>query len=76
MLALPDDVDLPEPRLVVPAMVDVQRRHPVPNVLSIEAVVAALLLGANMVLRPSTVRGQLRPVLRNEGLAFQAVDLP
>ena len=76
MLALPDDVGLPEPRLIVPVMVDVQRRHPVLNVLNTEAVAAALLLQANMVLSPPTARGQLQAVLPNEGIAFQTVDLP
>jgi hypothetical protein len=28
ILVLPDDVDLPDPRQLVPVMADVQRRHP------------------------------------------------
>jgi hypothetical protein len=76
MLALPDDVGLPEPRLIVPVMVEVHRRHPVLNVLNTEAVAAARLLGAKMVLSPSTAGGQLQAVLPDEGIAFQTVDLP
>jgi len=57
-------------------MVDVQRRHPALNVLSTEAVAAALLLGAKMVLSSPTARGQLQAVLPIEGIAFQTVDLP
>ena len=76
MLALPDDVGLPEPRLIVPVMVDVQRRHPGLNVLNTEAAAAALLLGAKMVLSPPTARGQLEAVLAVEHIAFQTVDLP
>lgn len=76
MMALPDDVGLPEPRLIVPVMVDVRRRHPVLNVLNTEAVAAALLLRAKMVLSSSTARGQLQAVLPGESIAFQTVDLP
>ena len=76
MLALPDDMGLPEPRLIVPVMVKVQRRHPGLNVLNTEAVAAALLLGAKMVLSAPTAQGQLQAVLPDEGIAFQTVDLP
>jgi hypothetical protein len=76
MLTLPDDVGLPSPRLIVPVMVDVQRRHPDLNVLNTEAAAAALLLGAKMVLGPPTARGQLEAVLPVERIPFQIVDLP
>jgi hypothetical protein len=74
---LPDDVGLPEPRrVVVRVMVEVQRRHPALNVLNTEAVAAALLLGAKMVISPPTAQGQLQVVLPIEGITFQTVDLP
>jgi hypothetical protein len=76
ILALPDDVGLPDPRQIVPVMADVQRRHPSLNVLNTEACAAALLLGAKMLLSPSTAKGQLERVLPAEHLAFQTVDLP
>jgi hypothetical protein len=76
MLALPDDVGLPDPRLTVPVMVEVQRRHPGLNVLNTEAVAAALLLRARMVLSAPTTRGQLGAVLPTERISFQIVDLP
>jgi len=76
MLALPGDVGLPEPRLIVPVMVGVQRRHPGLNVLNTEAAAAALLLGAKMVISPPTAQGQLEAVLPVERIAFQTVDLP
>jgi hypothetical protein len=76
MLALPDDVGLPEPRLIVPVMVDVHRRHPGMNLLNTEAAAAALLLGAKMVLSAPTARGQLEAVFAVEHIAFQTVDLP
>jgi hypothetical protein len=76
MLALPGDVGLPDPRHIVPVMVDVQRRHPNLNVLNTEAAAAALLLGAKMVLSPPTASGQLETVLPVEHIAFQTVNLP
>jgi hypothetical protein len=75
MMALPDDVGVPDPRLIVPVMVDVQRRYPTLNVLNTEAAAAALMLGAKMVLSPATAGGQLEVVLRTENIPFQTVDL-
>jgi hypothetical protein len=76
MLSLPDDVGLPDPRRIVPLMVDVRRRHPILNVLNTEAVAAALLLGATMVLGPATAGGQLEAVLPAERVNYRIVDLP
>jgi hypothetical protein len=76
MLALPDDVRIPDSRYVVPVMVDVHRRHPNLSVLNIEAAATALWLGAKMVISPSTARGQLEGVLPVEHITFQTVDLP
>jgi hypothetical protein len=76
MLALPDDVGLPDPRQIVPIMAEVQRRHPSLNVLSTEAAAAALLLDTKMLLSPPTANGQLGRVLPAERIAFQTVDLP
>jgi hypothetical protein len=75
MMALPDDVGVPDPRLIVPVMVDVQRRYPTLNVLNTEAAAAALLLRAKMLLSPATAGGQLEAVLRTENIPFQTVDL-
>ncbi|HVC68704.1 MAG TPA: hypothetical protein VNC61_00425 [Acidimicrobiales bacterium] len=75
MMALPDDVGLPDPRQIVPVMVDLQRRHPNLNVLNTEAAAAALLLRAKLVLCPVTAGGQLETVLRAENIPFQTVDL-
>jgi len=76
MLALPDDVGLPEPGLIVPVTVDVQLRRPVLHVLNTEAIAAAPLLDANMVLSPPSTPGQMQVILPSEGVAFQTVDLP
>jgi hypothetical protein len=76
MLVLPDDVGLPDPRQIVPVMDEVQRRHPILNVLNTEAAAAALLLGAKMLLSPSTANRQLERVLPEEHISFQTVELP
>jgi hypothetical protein len=75
MMALPDDVGLPDPRHIVPVMVDLHRRHPNLNVLNTEAAAAALLLGAKLVLSPATAGGQLEPALRAENIPFQTLNL-
>jgi hypothetical protein len=76
MLALPDDVGLPDPRTLMPEMVHVQQRHPHLNILNTEAVAAAVLLGARMMLTPATLAGQLGAVIPAERIRFQTVDLP
>jgi hypothetical protein len=76
MLALPEEVSLPDPRRMVPVMVGVQRRHPHLNVLHTEAVAAALMLGTRMLLSAPTASGQLRGVLETEGIPWQVVELP
>jgi hypothetical protein len=57
-------------------MAEVQRRHPILNVLNTEAAAAALLLGAKMLLSPSTANRQLERVLPEEHIPFQTVELP
>lgn len=76
MLKLPDEVGLPDSRLLVPVMVGVHRRHPNLSVQNTEATAAALMLGAKMVLSPPTASGQLAAVLPTEHITFQTVDLP
>jgi hypothetical protein len=76
MLTLPDDVGLPNPRQLVPVMLNVHRRHPNLGILNAEATAAALMLEAKMVLSRPTANGQLASVLPDEGITFQTVDLP
>ena len=76
MLALPEDVGLPDPRPLVPRMAEVKRRHPHLNVLNTEATAAALLLNARVVLSSANAAGQLGEALPAEGVAFQTVELP
>lgn len=76
MLTLPDNVGLPDPRQLVPVMVNVYSRHPNLGILNAEATAAALMLEAKMVVSRPTANGQLGSVLPDEGIAFQTVDLP
>jgi hypothetical protein len=74
MLQLPEDVGLPDPRPLVPTMVDVAQRHPRLNVMNIEATAAALLLDARVLLSPPAAEGVLVPVLDAEGIRWDVQD--
>ncbi|MCC5950908.1 MAG: hypothetical protein JJU45_02315 [Acidimicrobiia bacterium] len=74
MLHLPDTISLPDPRPLVPAMVDISSRHPRLNVMNVEAAAAARLLGARVLLSPPTANGALAPVLDTEGLEWEQRD--
>lgn len=74
LLALPDEIELPDPRGLVPLMVDVHRRHHRLNVLNVEVVAAARLLDAQVALSPGSSRGVLPRVLDAEGVAWREVD--
>ena len=73
MLRLPDKIGLPEPRFIVPIMVSVANRHPSLNVLNLEAVATAHLLGAVVWLSPKGVDGVLPSVLDAEGVNWEKV---
>jgi hypothetical protein len=75
LLALPDDLELPETRLLVPEMVGVHERHPQLNVVNVEAVAAAHLLAARVLLSPRASEGVLAEVLGAEGLAWRTVKI-
>jgi hypothetical protein len=75
ILQLPDDVGLPEPRRVVPLMVDVAGRHPRLNVLNLEAVATALVLQATIWLSPEGTSGILPEVLHAERLGWETITL-
>ena len=74
MLQLPEDVGLPDPRAVVPAMVDIASRHPRLNLMNIEAAAAARVLGARVLLSPLASRGVLPPVLDAERIRWDVRD--
>ncbi|MDQ3943678.1 MAG: hypothetical protein M3357_00690 [Actinomycetota bacterium] len=70
LLALGDDVGLPDPRPLVPEMVGVHRRHPRLNLLNVEAAAAARLLDTRVLLSPLSARGVLPGVLEAEGVRW------
>jgi hypothetical protein len=75
MLVLPDDIALPHPRLLVPEMVTIHRRHPELNVLNVEAVGAASVLKARVLLSSRASGGILPQVLDAEGLAWKVIKI-
>lgn len=74
MLQLPDEIGLPDPRPLVPAMVDIASRHPRLNLMNIEAAAAAHLLDARVLLSPTAAQGVLTPVLDAEGIPWDTRD--
>jgi hypothetical protein len=70
MLELPADIELPDPRPLVPEMVGVHLRHPQLNLLNIEATAAARLLDARVLLSPASANGVLPAVLDAEGIRW------
>jgi hypothetical protein len=75
LLELRDDVGLADPRSVVPAMAEIARRHPQLNVLNLEAVGAARVLGAEVWLSPPAASGVLPAVLEAEGLRWRTLEI-
>ena len=75
LLELREDVGLPDPRSTVPAMADTSRRHAQLNLLNLEAVAAARLLGATVWLSAPAATGVLPGVLDAEGLRWKVVSL-
>lgn len=75
LLELRDDIGLPDPRATVPAMVDVARRYPRLNLLNLEAVAVAGLLGGTIWLSEQAAGGVLPPVLHTEGIPWRAVPI-
>lgn len=75
MLSLPDDIDLPDPRLLVPEMAAMHQRHPELNLLNVEAAAAARLFDARVLLSPRAAEGVLPEVLTLEGVTWRVVDV-
>jgi hypothetical protein len=74
MLRLPDDIGLPDPRLLVPAMTEIASRHPRLNLLNVEAAAAARVLQARVLLSPAAASGVLAPVLDAERIQWSERD--
>ena len=75
MLVLPDDIALPNPRSLVPEMVRMHQRHAQLNVMNLEAVAAASMLGARVLLSPRASEGVLPQILEAEGLTWRVVAI-
>lgn len=74
MLHLPDRIGLPDPRPLVPVMVDIASRHPRLNLMNIEAAAAARHLGARVLLSPPAANGVLAPALDAEEIPWDTRD--
>ena len=76
LLALPDHIELPDPRRLVPVMADLARRHDRLNLLNLEAVAAASIADATVWLSSPAAAGVLPAVLESEGIRWREVRLP
>ena len=75
LLALPDHIGLPDPRSLVPMMAELAQRHPRLNLLNLEAVTTAALLGAVVWLSEPSAAGILPDALDAEGVRWRVVLL-
>jgi hypothetical protein len=75
LLDLRDDIGLPDPRPCVPAMAQIASRHPKLNVLNLEAVAAASVLGTDVMLSAQGAAGVLPGVLEAEGITWTTVSV-
>ena len=75
LLRLRDDIELPDSRIVVPAMAEIAQRHPRLNVLNLEAVAVASTSGATVWLSNETAAGVLSEVLDAEQIRWRPVTL-
>lgn len=75
LLALPDDLGLPDPRSTVPRMAELSERHPKLNLLNLEAAAAGLVLDATLILSVQATRGVLPELLDTENIPWRTVAL-
>ena len=75
LLRLREDIGLPDPRSVVPSMVELAERHPRLNLLNLEAAAAARELGATVWLSEPAASGILPSVLDAERVDWKVVAL-
>ena len=73
MLYLPEEINLPEPRELVPKMATVHQRHSRLNLLDLEAVGAARLLRATVALSAGSAAGILPGILDEESVSWKLV---
>jgi hypothetical protein len=75
LLALPESIGLPDPRLTVPVMAELAGRHPHLNLLNLEAAASGLVLGATVLLSVEASRGVLPAVLDAENVRWRRIAL-
>ncbi|HZJ27350.1 MAG TPA: hypothetical protein VFF40_10140 [Acidimicrobiia bacterium] len=75
MLSLPADIALADPRLLVPEMVAMHQRHPQLDIMNLEALGAASLLDARVLLSERAADGALPGPLSAEGLAWRVIKI-
>jgi hypothetical protein len=76
LLELRVDIGLPDPRVMVPRMVDIAVRHPRLNLLNLEAVAFARAVAGTVWLSEQSAAGVLPAVLASEGLSWTARAIP
>lgn len=74
LLELRDDIALPDPREVVPAMARLARDHPTLNLLNLDAAASAATLDAEVWLSPKGARGILPSVLDGSAIPWRVVE--
>lgn len=75
LLELREDIGLPDPRVTIPAMVDIARRHPRLNLLNLEAVAAARIVDGRVWLSEQVATGVLPPVLDAERIDWTTISV-
>jgi hypothetical protein len=75
LLLLPDTIDLPEPRSMVPVIAELSERHPRLNLVNLEAAAAGLVLDATMLLSIEATRGVLPVILDAENIRWRTVEI-
>ena len=71
LLELGEDVELPDPKDIVPVMARLAQRHPQLNLLNLEAAASAIALDAMVVLSPKAALGVLPGVLNDHSISWR-----
>ena len=74
LLVLREDIELPDPRVTIPKMVELSQRHHRLNLLNLEAAAAALALEAPVWLSAEARSGILPGVLDAEGITWKVIE--
>ena len=70
LLSLPERIEIPSSRTVVPVMVRLAQKHSKLNLMNLEAVAIATLTGAHVLLAERASVGVLPPVLDSEQVSW------